>query len=409
MRQLLSKTLAAAALAVVLSAPAQEAVRPEVGKPLQAAHELMKAQRHGEALAKIAEADGVANKTPFEALTIARMRGAAALSAGQTELALKSFEAVLASGQLPPAEQLKTLQAMATVAYRAKDYARSAALARRYLDQGGTDLALRTLLVQSHYLGGAYAEAAKELQGTLRAEDKAGRVPAEDQLQLLASCYAKLNDTAGYQGVLEQLVAHHPKKDYWADLLHRVPQRTGFSSRLNLDVYRLQLATTGLSGASEYVEMAQLALQDSSPAEARKIVDRGFAAGVLGTGADAERHKRLRDLAVKASAEEQRSLANADAEAANAAAASNGTGLFNLGWALAQQGQADKGLALMELGLKKGGLKRQEDARLHAGVAAWQAGQRAKATAFLKAVQGADGTSELARLWLLQGRDGATP
>jgi len=239
----------------------------------------------------------------------------------------------------------------------------------------------------------------------LHAEEKAGKTPTEDQLQLLASCYAKQNDAVGYQGVLEQLVAHYPKKEYWADLLRRVPQRVGFASRLSLDVYRLQLATGNLTSGADFVEMAQLALQDSSPAEAKKIIDKGFAAGALGTGAEAERHKRLRDLAVKAVAEEQRSLANADAEAATAAASSNGTGLFNLGWTLYHQGQVDKGLAMMELGLRKGGLKRMDDARLHAGVAAAQAGQKSKATQILKTVQGLDGTTDIARLWLVQARE----
>jgi Tfp pilus assembly protein PilF len=385
-----------------------ETVRPEVGRPLQTAQELMKAQHHADALAKIAETDAVPNKTAFELLTIARMRGAAAMSAGNAALAIASFESVLASGQLSSVEQLKLLQAMASVAYRAKDYGKAASFAQRYVKEGGSDVQMRTLLIQSHYLGGAYAEAAKELQLALHAEEAGGRTPTEDQLQLLASCYAKQNDAAGYQGALEKLVTYHPKKDYWADLLRRVPQRTGFASRLSLDVYRLQLATGTLVTATDYVEMTQLAMQESSAVEARKIIDRGFAAGVLGSGPDADRHKRLRDLAAKAVVEEQRSLANADAEAASAAASPNGIGLFNLGWTLFHQGQLDKGLAMMELGLRKGGLKRPEDARLHLGVAAWQASQKSKATQLLKAVQGQDGTAELARLWLAQARaDGA--
>lgn len=390
-----------ALLASMAGAPVHaQTVRPEVGKPLQAAQELMKAGRHNDALAKIAEADAVTAKSPHESLTIARMRGAAAMSAGQSALAISSFETVLASGQLPAAEQVKILQALAGVAYRAKDYAKAASLASRYFKEGGTEATMRTLLVQSHYLGGAHAEAARELHAVVEAEEKAGRVPGEDQLQMLASSYAKLNDAAAYQGVLEKLVAHHPKKEYWADLLRRLPQRSGFSSRLALDVYRLQLATGNLASAADHVEMAQLALQESSPVEAKKIVDQGFVSGVLGVGADADRHRRLRDLAAKAVAEEQRSLANADAEAATAAAAANGTGLFNLGWTLFQQGQPDKGLAMMELGLRKGGLKRMEEARLHAGVAALHAGQKVKAASLLKAVQGTDGTAELARLWL---------
>lgn len=379
-------------------------VRPEVGKPLQAAQELMKNRRHAEALAKIAETDAVAGKTPHELVTIARMRGAAAMSAGDSALAIRSFEAVIASGQLPAAERLQMLQAMAGLAYRAKDHPKAAALAQRYLKEGGDDTPTRNLLAQSLYLSGRHAEAAKAMQAVLQAEDSAGRVPTEGQLQLLASCYAKLDDAPGYQRVLERLVAHHPKKDYWADLLRRVPQRAGFASRLSLDVYRLQWATGTLTNAPELVEMVQLALQESSPAEAKKLIDGGFASELLGSGADAERHRRLRDLAAKALADEQRSLANVDREAADAAAAPTGIGLYNLGWTLFHHGQADKGLAMMELGLRKGGLKRPEDARLHYGVAALQAGQKMRARQALRAVQGEDGTAELARLWLVHAQ-----
>ena len=52
-----------------------EALRPEVSKPLQAAQELVKAQKYKEALAKTQEAAAVANKTPYEVYIIERMRG----------------------------------------------------------------------------------------------------------------------------------------------------------------------------------------------------------------------------------------------------------------------------------------------------------------------------------------------
>jgi len=383
-----------------------DTVRPEVGKPLQAAQELLKSRKYAEALAKITETDAVANKTAFETFTIARMRGAVAVSAGNAEQAIRAFDTVLASGLLPAAEQLQTLQALTGLAYRAKNYEKSASLAARYFKEGGQDEQMRTLLIQSHYLGQDYQEAAKQLQASLQDDEKAGRTPTEDRLKLLATCHARLTDAAGYLGVLEKLVAHHPKKDYWADLLSRVPQRPGFSSRLSLDLYRLRLATGNLQSASDYVEMVQLALQESSPAEARKIVDLGFGAGMLGTGAEADRHKRLRDLTLKALADEQRSLANSDAEAANAAASDSGTGLYNLGWALYHHGQVDKAIAMMELGLRKGGLKRPEDAKLRLGTAAAQAGQRSKAAQVLKTVQGSDGTAELAKLWLLHVKAG---
>jgi Flp pilus assembly protein TadD len=60
----------------------------------------------------------------------------------------------------------------------------------------------------------------------------------------------------------------------------------------------------------------------------------------------------------------------------------------------------------MEQGIKKGGLKRPEDAKLLLGYAQFQAGQRAKAAQTLKGVQGNDGPADLARLWTLLAQRG---
>lgn len=375
-----------------------EALRPEVGKPLQAAQALMKAGKPKEALARIAEAGSVAGRTAFENFIIDRMRGAAAAAAGNTEVAVKSFEAVIASGRLPAAEQLGLVQALAGMHYRARDYSKAASWAARYFKEGGTDAQVRTLLAHAYFQANDFANAAKELQAALQVDEKAGRTPTEDQLKLLANCYLRQNDGAGYVSVLEKLVVHHPKNEYWADLINRLPKRPGFADRLVLDVYRLQLAAASLGSAGEYMEMAQLALQAGFPIEARKIVEQGYAAGALGAGGDAERHKRLRDAVSKQAAEDQKMLAGDEARAGEM---KEGTGLVNVGFTHVGNGQFDKGLALMEQGIAKGGLKRPEDARLHLGVAYLLAGQKAKAIQAFKAVQGTDGTAELARLWII--------
>ena len=58
----------------------------------------------------------------------------------------------------------------------------------------------------------------------------------------------------------------------------------------------------------------------------------------------------------------------------------------------------------MQQGIAKGGLKRPEDAKLHLGIAQLVAGDKAKAQATFKTVQGTDGTADLARLWALYAR-----
>jgi hypothetical protein len=111
------KVFAPLLLALVVNvAAAQEVVRPELGKPLQAAQEAAKAGQYDEALARLREADAVPNLTPHEAFLIARLRGFSALGAGDTATAIKAFELVINAGETTPDELQRTLDALANTA-----------------------------------------------------------------------------------------------------------------------------------------------------------------------------------------------------------------------------------------------------------------------------------------------------
>src|SRR2546423_15588637 len=101
MRQTLIKSTAALLLVLALGAQAQDAVRPEVGKPLQAAQEMIRAQKFKQALDKVREADAVGGKTASENYMIERMRLAAATGAGDVETAAGSIEAGRPQGSQP--------------------------------------------------------------------------------------------------------------------------------------------------------------------------------------------------------------------------------------------------------------------------------------------------------------------
>ena len=308
-------SLLALALVASLGASAQEAVRPEVGKPLQAAQDLIKSGKYKEALAKVRDADAVAGKNANESFLVERMRIAAASGAGDMDAASKAFEALAASGKIAPADKARMAESISGGYYRAKDYAKAMLWGQRYFKEGGTSASMRTLLIQSQYLSGDYAGAARELTGEIQAAEKAGTPPAQDRLNLLLNAASQLKDPGATVFALERLVTYYPKKEYWVDLLSRMQRKPGFSDRLVLDTYRLSLATGSLSAAADYMEMGQLALQAGNEDEARIVVDKGFAAGVLGTGTEAERHKRLRDLVVRKVAEAKANLAAAEAEA----------------------------------------------------------------------------------------------
>ncbi len=376
-----------------------ETVRPEIGTPLQAAQALIKEEKYKEALAKIAETDAVANKTPYEIYSIDRLRGATAARAGDTKLAGSSFEAVVASGRLAPDEQAKIVRALGSLYYDAEDYPKAITWLSRSLKEGGNDAQTRTLLIQSYYLSNDIARATSELQKDIAADESAGKTPREQDLKLLVSCALKTNDKPAYLSSLEKLNTYYPKKEYWIDILSRVQSKPGFPDNLTLDLYRLKAAAVQLQTSVEFTDVAQLALLGGFPAEAKTILDKGYQSGILGSGPEAAKQKRLRDQANKGMADDQKSMAQSEA---SVNASKEGTGQLNLGYALVTAGQFDKGLALMENGLKKGGLKRPEEAKLHMGIAYQLAGQKDKAIQAFKSVQGTDSVADLARLWIVQ-------
>jgi len=402
--RLIASLVTAVVIAVVANhSYAQSGLRPEVGKPLQAAQDLIKSGKYRDALAKVREADAVGGKTANESMMVERMRLAAASGAGDADTAAKAFETV--SGGVGGADKLRMIESIAGTYYRNKEYAKAMQWYQRYFKEGGTSGANRTLLIQTQYLSGDYAGAAKELTAEIQGAERSGATPAEDRINLLMNAAIKQKDIAGETFALERLVSYYPKKEYWVTLLNRMQRKPNFSDRLSLDTYRLSLATGSMTAGNDFSEMAQLALQAGSTAEAKQVVDKGFASGALGTGPEAERHKRLRDLVNKRVDEAKKS--QADDEKA-ALAAKDGNDLLTIGMNQVFEGQKAKGVQLMQQGIAKGGLKRVEDAKLHLGIAQLLAGDNAKAQSTFKGVTGNDGTADMARLWSLYARRAKT-
>jgi hypothetical protein len=391
--------VAAAAVLVLGVAQAQSGLRPELGKPLQAAESLIKAGKYREALAKVREADAVGGKSAAETTVVERMRLAAASGAGDADAAAHAFD-IIGGGVAGP-EKLRMIESIAGSYYRAKEYAKAQQWYARYFKEGGTSAANRNLMIQTQYLSGDLAGASRELMAEIQGAERSGAAPSEDRINLLLNAAVRLKDVNAETFALERLVTYYPKKEYWVTLLSRLQSKPGFSDRLTLDTYRLSLATGSMSAANDYSELAQLALQAGSWAEARQVIEKGFAAGVLGTGPQAERHKRLRALVDKRIAEAKKTQAD---DEKTALGAKDGNDLVTIGMNLVYDGQKAKGLQLMQQGIAKGGLKRPEDARLHLAIAQLVAGENVKAQATLRGVTGKDGTGDLARLWALYAR-----
>ncbi|CAN7320713.1 hypothetical protein LJR034_001591 [Caballeronia sp. LjRoot34] len=362
-------------------------LRPEVAKPLNDAQNLYRARNYRGALSKISQAAAIPGKTSYETRVIEEMQGAAAIASGDTGVAAGAYEALLSSGALDSASAQQFSAALAGIYFQQKNYAAAIRTAQRYQKAGGTDPQMRELQQQSYFLSGDCVNVVATLKPGVDGALKGGRAPSESQLQMLAQCAQTTKDDSAHGEALAALVAYYPKPAYQEQLFDTVRSKPGYFASLDLDIYRLRRATGTLTTVDQYMEMTQLALVAGVPAEAKQVIDQGFASGVLGHDAQAEREKRLQALVVRR-LQGQHDPNNLPVDPVD--------GALNLVFA----GQAQQGIGATSAAVGKDAAH-PDAARLRLGEAYYYAGQKARAAQVFGTVKGADGSADLARLWAL--------
>jgi tetratricopeptide (TPR) repeat protein len=313
--------------------------------------------------------------------------------------AIQALEAI--HGRVSGAEAGQIAEQLASAYVQQHNNARAGEWLAKALQAGNNGASVKQLQSYLQSASGDYAAIARDAGAAVSGAEQAGRRPEEGDLLRLADAQQRTGNNAGYIATLEKLLGYYPKKDYWNAYLGRLPRKAGFGDRFALDVMRLRLASGTLTKAEDFMEMAQLSMQAGVPAEARRVVDQGFKTGVLGTGAEAARHQRLRELAVKQEADSKLSLGN---QAAEAEGFKEGDALIKAGNAYVSMGEVDKGISLIEKGIAKGNLKHPEDGKLRLGLAQLHSPKsKAVATQTLRGIKSNDGAAEIARLWLVVG------
>jgi len=395
-----SRLLAAALLAAgLLQLPVAHAVTAAVAKPLKEASDLLHAGKAKEALAKLT---GVTGSGPDDTYMLARVRGAAYQRMGDNGQAAQNLEAAFATGKVPASEAGQLAETIAGIYAQQHNNAKAMQWVEKAKAAGDNSTGVRQIQDYVQGSSGDYGQIARDNAAKIQAAEAAGRRPDEDDLLRLADAYRHTGNKAGDLQVKEKLVTYYPSnKQYVGIYLSDIVGKSGFSSRFALDLLRLRLTSGNLTTAADYMEMSQLLLQAQLPAEAKALVDKGYASGILGTGPEAAREQRLRDLTNKNAVDAKASLAK---RTADAKATKTGDDLVALGTEYASMGQYDEAIDLIQQGIAKDNLKRPEDAKLRLGIAMLQSGKnKSKAVQQLRSVQGTDGAPDIARLYIAIG------
>jgi tetratricopeptide (TPR) repeat protein len=388
------------------AAPANT-VRPELFKLLDPAQsqQLLAAKNYAELQNRITQADAIPNKTPYETYVLNRMKMVHASATGNDAGLMTYADDVVKSGFEPKESQPKLVLAIANLQYNAKNYPAAIEQLKRYESMGGDMTTARPLLSRSQYLSKDYAGAKATLLQTIGEAEKAGKTPTQEDMKLLLSAAHESKDTATYETAVQKMIAYYPSDEMWNELIRvGVIRKPGFDQNNYMPVLRLEFATLKTLREEDYVDLAESALRDGFPTEAKNVLDAGYAAGVLGKGANAKTHNTLRDRANKGAADDAKNIAAGEASAAKS---KNGAGLVNLGWAYVTMGQADKGIGFIQQGIAKGGLKQPDEAKIRLGAAQAKAGRKDEAIKTFESVKAGGGLSDVARVWAMSLRQPA--
>ena len=389
--------LASFALGLCISGPvsAQTPIRPEVAKSLQAAQDALKAGQLDSALLLSQQTLAMPGITVLEKPLIQRTLAVAALQAKNFPLAISTLENLIQDmpDSTPAAQKRPLIESLLNASQQAQDFPKLVDWARIYLKLEGSNPTVRPVLIQTLSVLKRHEEVVQEMKEKMRLDEAAKEKTPESELRMLAVSQRQLKDDTGYNSTLKRLLQNYPSKAYWAEMIPRVARQANFNARFDLDLYRLLEQTGNMEDAYEYVDMANLALKAGLPAEASRVLEQAYATGRMGKGSDAVNHQKLRQQIQLRLNEDDKALPALEKSAKDANA------LASLADVYAAKQKWDQSLALYNKALAMGGLRREAETRLHAGIALFKLGQKAEANTLWDSIQGDATAIELAQLW----------
>jgi tetratricopeptide (TPR) repeat protein len=416
-RLALGAALAIGATGVLFPAPAdaQRAPRPgqQQARPAQVQAQgrtlNLNAQERAALVALEAAVRGTDRAAQDAALTAARgvVRGPDARYAfhgfqyniartrGDNQMALEAIEGLLASGQVPAAEQPGYLEAQYQLAVGTQQWPVAERAARRLLELRPNDADLLGNLASIRMQQGAREEGMQFLQRAIAAKQAAGQpIPANWLRFALRDAYDSRVPAvrARSAGIARQLVTAAPTPENWRDALAILRETGQYDAGAQLDIWRLALQAGALGGERDYYDFANALNQGGYPAEAKAVLETGISRRMVNAS-----RPEFRDLLALASGRVPADRADLPASQRTALAAATGTPALRTGDAFLGHGRYTDAIALYQAALQKGGVDANVvNTRL--GIAYALAGQRAQAEAAFRLVTGP--RAEIAQFWL---------
>jgi tetratricopeptide (TPR) repeat protein len=307
--------------------------------------------------------------------------------------AIKAYDKVLSQGELPQALVQSTLKTLSQLYFTVENYRQALATVKKLIaliDEPSADIYM--LMGQAYYQLQEYDNAVVPIKTAIAKYRAQGQKPKENWLLLLRAIYYEKNNYKAMIGVLKELLALYPRKQYFLSL-GGIYSELG-DTKKQLAITEALYAAGLLSDEANIVNLANLYLLHGVPYKAAKILQAAVDENLVERR---ERNLRLLSQAWYQARENEKSIAPL-AQAARISA--DGELYVRLAQSYINLERWAEASNAIRQGLKKGGVKRTATANVMLGMTLFnQHRLNAARSAFARALK-SKGSKRVAQQWI---------
>jgi len=307
--------------------------------------------------------------------------------------ALQAYENVVSQEDIPAAMEMNTRFTIAQLYFVQEDWDRGIKALLKWFDMTENPNAnAYVLLSQGYYQIKDYDKALLNVEKAINMYKAKDKLPKEQWFNLARFLYFEKDDINKTVDVLEELLHYYPKKQYWVQISHMYGEQK--KEKEQLAAMETAYVQGMLDKSTEQVTMAYLYLNADVPYKAAKVMDKGLK--------DESIEGKSKNWEIAGSAWRQAQEVDKSIPAMeNAASKSDEGELYaRLGNIYLDGDQFKKAITAINKGLKRGGVKRPDNARLVLGMAYFNDKQYAKAREAFDAAGRDERSAKYASQWL---------
>ena len=353
----------------------------KVYKQLLTAQEMIEAQDYDKGLVALRSLERSSKLSSYEKTQVFNFYAYTYFTLEKYKDALRYYEKVIAEPDVQEGLVLNTLYTVAQLYFVLEDYRKAITAINRWF-KAALEPSLNAYLVlgQAHYQLEEYRQALVPLAKAYKLANDRNTKPSKNLLLLLQNIYLELEDYANMIKVLKDLIVLYPDDSHWRSLSAAYSMVSQHDKQMA--VLEMLYETGNLDNGRSQLNLANLYLMHEAPYKAAVLMDKGTKSGKIEKN---ERNLRLLSQAWQQAQEFNKSIAPLK-EATRIA--KDGNLHIRLAQAYISLDQYDNAVATLNAGIKRGGIKRPDQANLMLGMALFELQKFTSArTAFSKALK----------------------